>query len=378
VNDFIPVYEPLLNGNEKKYLNQCIDTGWISSEGSFVKEFEKQFGAYLELPPGAAVCNGTAALETALYGLGVRPGDEVIMPSFTIISCAMAAIRLGAKCVLVDIDPDTWCMDVNTIESKITDRTKVIMTVHIYGHPVQMDPIIRIASKYSIKILEDAAEGHGAEYFSEELGDRWLKCGSIGDASAFSFYANKIVTTGEGGMVLSRKSVVMKRAAAYRNLSFKPEKRFFHTEPGYNFRMTNLQAAVGLAQVEQIENFVAIKRRLGAYYRKELAKIQGIRFQVEKPWAKSVYWMYAVELDPAMDLSAQVVMERLRDKKIGTRPFFMGLHVQPVLNDLGLFTGEEYPNTDNAYRYGFYLPSGLTLTEEKIDLVCKAIASIIK
>jgi len=191
MSDFIPVNEPLLNGNEKKYLNECIDSGWISSEGDFVKKFENRFGNYLGMPSGISVCNGTAALETALYALGVQKGDEVIMPAFTIISCAVAALRLGATPVLVDIDPETWCLDVEQIETKITPRTSIIMPVHIYGHPANMDPILQIAEKHNLKVLEDAAEVHGAEYFSEKSGGQLVKCGSIGDASAFSFYANK-------------------------------------------------------------------------------------------------------------------------------------------------------------------------------------------
>ena len=378
MNEFIPVNEPLLDGNEKKYLIECIDSGWISSDGPFVKEFEKGFGAYLGLPPGVAVCNGTAALETALYALGVREGDEVVMPSFTIISCALAAIRLGARCVLVDIDPETWCMNVKEIERKVTPRTKVIMAVHIYGHPVDMDPVLDIAAKHSLKVLEDAAEAHGAEYLSHQGGDRWRKCGSLGHAAAFSFYANKIVTTGEGGMVLSPDPEVLQRAAAYRNLCFKPEKRFYHTEIGYNFRMTNLQAAVGLAQLEKIDEFVAIKRRLGESYHQKLSGIPGLRLQKEKPWAKTVYWMYALELDPALGLKAEEMMARLRERKIDTRPFFQGLHAQPALQDLGLFQNEDYPQTNAAALYGFYLPSGLTLDEKKVDRVCEALMDSLK
>lgn len=374
----IPVNEPLLDGNEKRYLQECIDTGWISSEGPFVQKFEQLFGSCLELPPGVAVANGTAALECALYGLGVGPGDEVIMPSFTIISCAFAVLRLGAIPVLVDIDAETWCMDVGQVEQKISDRTAVIMAVHIYGHPVDMDPLIQVARKHNLKVLEDAAEVHGAEYYSGELGERWIKCGALGDAAAFSFYANKIVTTGEGGMVMSSDPAVMERARSYRNLSFRPEKRFYHTEPGYNFRMTNLQAAVGVAQVERIDEFVAIKRRIGTYYRERLSHIAGVRFQPEKAWARSVHWMYAIELSPDLGVDAETVMQRLAAEKIGCRPFFLGLHVQPVLRELGLFGEQEYPRTDHASTYGFYVPSGLTLDESKVDRVCDALERIVR
>jgi perosamine synthetase len=365
----IPVNEPLLDGNEKTYLNECIDTGWISSEGPFVKAFEDKFSEFIGVKHGVAVANGTAALEAALYAIGIGPGDEVIMPSFTIISCAIACIRLGAKPVLVDIYEDVWTMDISQIESKITNKTKAIMAVHIYGHPVDMDPLFELAKKYNLKIIEDAAEVHGAQYFSKYHGGVWLKCGAMGDISATSFYANKIITTGEGGMVLSDNDEYAEKAGSYRNLCFKKEKRFFHTELGYNFRMTNLQAAVGLAQAERLERFINIKVRLGEYYREKIADIKGVRFMPIKNYAKSVYWMYSIELSPAINVTGEEMMRRLRNHKIGTRPFFRGLHDQSVLQDMGLFNGEKYPKTDYAYRYGLYLPSGLTLTEKDIDYV---------
>lgn len=374
----IPVSEPLLDGNEKRYLAECIDSGWISSEGPFVAKFEAAFAARLGRAHGVAVCNGTAALEAALYGLGVGEGDEVIMPSFTIISCAVAAMRLGARPVLVDIDPETWCMDVAQVEARLTSRTKIVMPVHIFGHAVDMDPLLRLREKHGFKILEDAAEVHGAEYFSQQLGGRWVKCGAMGDAAATSFYANKIVTTGEGGMVLADDAAVAERARSYRNLCFRPERRFYHTEIGYNFRMTNLQAAVGLAQVERLDEFLAIKTRIGASYRSALATIPGIRFMPVRSWAKSVYWVYAVELDPQLGLDAVTVMERLRAKGIGTRPFFMGLHQQPALRERGLFGGENYPHTDKAHRLGFYLPSGLTMTEALVGQVADALRASLK
>lgn len=374
----IPVNEPLLNGREKELLAQCIDTGWISSDGPFVKEFEDEFSKYIGVQHGIAVCNGTAALEAALYGIGMKKGDEVIMPSFTIISCAIAALRLGAKPVLVDIDPETWNMDTSQIGSKITSKTKAIMPVHIYGHPVDMDPVFEIAEKHDLKIVEDAAEVHGAQYLSKVRGNKWFKCGSMGDAAAFSFYANKIITTGEGGMVVTDDHQIAERAASYRNLCFKPEKRFYHTELGYNFRMTNLQAAIGVAQLERVEEFISIKRSLGEYYRKRLSTILGVRFQVEKPYARSVYWMYSIELDGYFGVDAQMMMARLKEKGIGTRPFFMGLHAQPVLREMGLFKDEVYPNTEKAYKQGLYLPSGMTLTRSQIDMVCNAIEEIMR
>lgn len=367
----IPVNEPKFGPREKELLNQCIDTGWVSSDGPFIKQFEEMFASFVGMKHGVAVCNGTAAIEAALFGLGVTEGNEVIMPTFTIISCAVAVLRLGAKPVLVDIDPEIWTMNVKQIEAKITKKTKVIMPVHIYGHPVDMDPLIEIAKKNGLLIMEDAAEVHGAEY-------KGRKCGSIGEIASFSFYANKIVTTGEGGMVVTNNDQMAERARSFRNLCFRPEKRFYHTELGYNFRMTNLQAALGVAQTERIEESIQLKRRLGDYYRKRLADIPGVRFAPEKSWAKSVYWMYAIEIDPKTGLNAETVMQKLGERGIGTRPFFMGLHAQPVFHDMGLFRGERYPNAEHAYRQGLYLPSGMALTESQIEIVSTELQKIMK
>ncbi len=365
----IPVNEPLFCGNEKKYLMECIDSGWISSEGPFVCRFEEGFSSYVGCEQGVAVCNGTAALEVALAAVGLGEGDEVIMPSFTIISCALAALRLGAKPVLVDCEPDTWCMDASQVEDKITDKTKVVMPVHMYGHPVDMDPILRIAQDHDLKVVEDAAEVHGAEY-------KGRKCGSLGDAAAFSFYANKIITTGEGGMVVTSDEKAAEKARSYRNLCFQPGRRFYHTQLGYNFRMTNLQAAVGLAQLECIDKFVEIKRSNAVEYTKRLGKIPGLKTPMEKKWAKNVYWMYAIELEDELDVTAEEVMNRLKDEGIGTRPFFLGLHEQPALKGIGLFKGESYPVTERISHQGFYLPSGLKLTEEQLNKVCNALESV--
>jgi perosamine synthetase len=366
----IPVNQPLLNGREKELLIECIESGWISSDGPFVGEFERRFADYIGLNYGVAVCNGTAALEVALFAAGVNRGHEVIMPSFTIISCALASIRLGATPVLVDAEPETWNMDVSQIEARITPRTKVIMPVHIYGHPVDMDPVLELAKKHNLVVVEDAAEVHGAEY-------KGHKCGSLGHISAWSFYANKIITTGEGGMVLTSDPKMAERAASYRNLCFRPERRFYHTELGHNFRMTNLQAAVGLAQMERIEEILQIKRHWGQCYREKLSGIKGIKCQVEKSWAKTVYWVYCIELDSSLGLNAAEMMKELGKREIGTRPFFLGLHEQPVLRNLGLFKGECYPITERIAQQGLYLPSGLTLTEKQVDEVVGALSEIV-
>jgi perosamine synthetase len=367
----IPVNQPLLNGREKELLIQCIDSGWISSDGPFVSEFERKFADYIGVKHGVAVCNGTAALETALYAAGIEQGDEIIMPAFTIISCALAAIRLGAVPVLVDAEPDTWNMDVSQIEAKITSKTRAIMPVHIYGHPVDMDPVLEIAERNNLIVIEDAAEVHGAEY-------KGRKCGSLGQISAWSFYANKIITTGEGGMVLTSDPRMAERAASYRNLCFRPERRFYHTELGHNFRMTNLQAAIGVAQIDRVTEFVEIKRKFGEYYRQRLGGIPGIKFQVEKPWAKSVYWMYCIELADELRVDADLMIQELAKREIATRPFFLGLHEQPVFHEMGLFKQENYPVTYRIARRGLYLPSGLKLETKDIDRVIDAINEVLQ
>lgn len=367
----IPVNEPLFDGNEKKYLNQCIDEGWISSEGPFVKEFEEKFSSYLGSRYGIAVCNGTVALETALFAAGITKGDEVIMPTFTIISCASAALRLGAKPILVDSEPDTWNMDVTQIKGKITNRTKAIMPVHIYGHPVDMNPVMELAEEHDLKVIEDAAEAHGALY-------RGKKAGAIGDVGSFSFYANKIVTTGEGGMVITDDEETADRARGYRNLCFRSGRRFYHTELGQNFRMTNLQAAIGVAQLEQIERFIEIKRKNAQRYTEKLKGFKGVKTPAEKEWAKNVYWMYAIELSEDLGITAKQMAENLAKKGIGTRPFFLGLHEQPVFHRMELFLNAHYPVAERIARQGLYLPSGHTLTEGQIEYVCDVVKTIIE
>lgn len=364
------VNEPLLNGNEKKYLNECIDTGWISSEGPFIKEFEEKFAAYIGKKYGVAVSNGTAALEVALYAAGIEKGDEVILPSFTIISCAAAILRLGAVPVLIDIEADTWNINTDEIEAKISDKTKAIMPVHIYGHPVEMGKIMQLSEKYNLIVIEDAAEVHGAEYKNQ-------KCGSIGHLSSFSFYPNKLITTGEGGMVLTDDENFYKRAKSYRNLCFEEQERFLHNSLGFNYRMTNLQAAVGLAQLERIDEIVDFKKEMGEYYVSKLSQIKGIQTQIEKDWAKTVYWMYCIQLDESLGIDAKYMMDELKKKGIGTRPFFRGMHDQPILKKLNLFENEVYPLTDKAFKYGLYLPSGMTLTIEQIDKVTQAVQEVL-
>jgi len=367
----IPVNEPLVGEAESTYVLECLRTGWISSEGRFIHEFEDRWAAYCGMSYGVAVSNGTVALEIAMACLDLPHSDEVILPSFTIISCAQAITMCGLKPVLVDSDPRTWCMDVSQIEARITSRTRAIMPVHIYGHPVDMDPLLALARKHNLIIIEDAAEVHGAEY-------KGRKCGGLGDLSCFSFYANKIITTGEGGMVLTRDAAQAERLRDLRNLCFKKERRFYHTELGHNYRLTNLQAAIGLAQLEHIEASVKHKRWMGAAYTERLKHLPGLQLPVEESWAKNVYWMYGVVLDKASGMDAVDFARRLAEQGIMTRPFFLGMHEQPVFQRMGLFLGEHYPVAELIARQGLYLPSGMTLTEAQLDQVCQAVQRVLE
>lgn len=366
MNDFIPVNEPLLEGNEKKYLNECIDTGWISSEGPFVQEFEEKFAARMGRKYGIAVCNGTVALETSVVALGIEPGDEVILPTFTIISCASAVVRAGARPVLIDSDPDTWNMDVSKLEEKITPRTKAIMVVHIYGLPVDMSPILALAKKHGLKILEDAAEAHGQTYFGRP-------CGSFGNISTFSFYPNKLITTGEGGMILTDDTDLAERCRSLRNLCFQ-KKRFVHNNLGFNYRMTNLQAALGLAQLERLEEFIERKRRMGRFYADFFVDVAGLQLPLSNTeYAENIYWVYGLILKDDVAFDAEEAMRRLSVLGVGTRPFFWPMHEQPVFIKMGLFGGESYPVAERLARRGFYLPSGLALTDGQIGKVATAL-----
>lgn len=370
-NQFIPVNEPLLDGNEKKYLLEALETGWISSVGPFVREFEDKFSERLNRKYGIAVANGTAALEIAVKALDIGPGDEVILPTFTIISCTGAVVKAGATPILVDSYPVTWNMDVNQIEEKITDRTKAIMVVHTYGLPVDMGPVLKTADKYGLKIIEDAAEMHGQTY-------KERPCGSFGDISTFSFYPNKHITTGEGGMIVTDDETLAEKCRSLRNLCFKREQRFVHDELGWNYRFTNLQAAVGLAQLERLDDFVEIKRRMGRVYTELLSDLDQVHLPLpETDYAKNIYWVYGIVLKEEVPFDAKEAMRRLTEMGIGTRPFFWPMHEQPVFRKIGLFQSESHCVAERIARRGFYVPSGLALTEDQIIHVASSLKEII-
>jgi perosamine synthetase len=374
----IPVNEPLLDGNEKRYLAECIDTGWISSEGPFVERLEKEMAAAVGRRHGIAVCNGSAALEAAVAALALEPGDQIVMPAFTIISCAAAIVRCGLLPVLVDSDPVTWNMDPEALKSRLeaeigkgNRRIKAIMPVHIYGVPVDMDPVLELAERYGLKVIEDAAQMHGQSY-------RGRPCGSFGDLSTFSFYPNKHVTTGEGGMVLTDDDQLAERCRSLRNLCFQNRQRFVHEELGYNFRMSNLQAAVGVAQLERLQEFVARKRRMGRKYLELLADLPGVELMPEQTeYADNIFWVLGLVLKDELPLDAAEAMRRLGTKGIGTRPFFWPMHEQPVFRKMGLFEGERYPVAERLARRGFYLPSGMALGEPEIIEVAEAVKNLL-
>ena len=369
--DFIPVNEPLLNGNEKKYLCECIDEGWISSEGSFVKEFEQKMSTAVDRKYGIAVSNGTAALEVAVQALGIGEGDEVIMPTFTIISCAMAVTKVRAVPVLVDSDLYTWNMNIDEIEAKITPKTKAIMIVHIYGLPVEGDKILALAKKYNLKVIEDAAQMHGQTYNGKP-------CGSFGDISTFSFYPNKHITTGEGGMIVTDDEALAERCRMLRNLCFRKDARYVHDEISGNYRFTNLQAAVGLAQLERLEEFVTKKREMGKYYTDELRNIGGLILPIEKTeYADNIYWVYGIVLDKDMKADNKSIQKLLTEEGIGSRAFFWCMHEQPVFQKQGMFIKESYPNAEYLARKGFYIPSGLALTKEQMETVVYKVKKVI-
>ncbi len=389
----IPVNQISLDGNEAKYLAECVSTNWISAEGPFVARLEKGVARLTGRRHAIAVMNGSVALDLAVAALGIGAGDEVILPSFTIISCAAALLRAGALPVVVDCEPATWNMDPAAVEAKITPRTKAIMAVHIYGLPVNMDPIWDIAARHDLKIIEDAAEEIGQIYWSEKappaltaaLPDEGAEfaariprtVGSLADLSTLSFYPNKHITTGEGGMVLSDDDALAERCRALRNLSFGKKGRFIHEELGWNFRMSNLQAAVGVAQLERVSETIAKKREIGRWYNELLADLPWLQRPLERTeYARNIYWVYGVVLADDVPIDAEEAMKRLAEKGVGTRPFFWPMHQQPVLRRLGLFGGEACPVAERIARRGFYLPSGVALERNQAEQVALAVRDL--
>jgi perosamine synthetase len=369
----IPINEPLLSGNEAKYIQDCIETGWISSAGKYIDRFESEWADYCARKYGIAVSNGTVALELAISVLSLPAGSEVILPSFTIVSCLEAVLRNNLIPVLVDCDPKTYCMDVEDISKKISKKTSAIMPVHIYGHPVNMGPVLKLAKDHNLKIIEDAAEAHGSECLVDGI---WMRCGSFGDVSAFSFYANKNITCGEGGMVLTDDADLASLLRNRRSLCFGKTERFRHEDRGWNFRMTNMQAALGCAQLERIDYFIKRKLEMAAKYNDGLQDLP-LHIPYIEPWAKTTVWMYAVMLDDSVPFDALEFAQQLYDHGVETRPFFIGMHKQPVYRRMGYFIDDSFPVTEKISRRGLYLPSGQAITDEQIESVIKAVRRVL-
>ena len=356
----IQVNVPTIYGEEIELVLESLKSGWVSSESPYLLEFEKQMAIFSNRKHAIAVANGTAALEIAAQVIGIKPGDEIIMPSFTIISCPQSVTKLGAKPVLIDSLHDTWNMDTAQIENRITVKTKAIMVVHMYGLTTNMDEIERIAKKYKIQIIEDA---------SEAIGQSWKNkpCGSFGNISTYSFYANKHISTGEGGMILTNDDDFAEKSRYYRNLCFNKERRFKHDDIGWNYRMTGMQAAFGLGQLRNIKKTIKRKKEIGKIYNSIIPDSD----RYSKPLLKNLgsenhYWVYGIVLNPNKSINASSIMMKLESKGIGSRPFFYPIHLQPVYKKLGMFEFESHPNSENLSEFGFYLPSGTGNTNDEI------------
>lgn len=355
--------------NAKKYIQECLNTSWISSQGKYVELFEKNFAKYVGVKYATTTNSGTSALHLALLALKIGEGDEVIVPASTIGSCYFAIWYTGARAVPIDVDPNTYNINPELIEKNITSKTKAIMMVHLFGHPCNIDPIKKIAKKYKLKIIEDAAESHGAEY-------KGKKTGSFGDVACFSFYANKIVTTGEGGMLITNNKKYWLRAVNLKNLSPTNESKFIHSQIGYKYLMTNLQAAMGVASLEEIEKSIVYKRKIASFYYQKLKNLTGITLPSEEKYAKSVYWMYAVLIDKKrFGIDRDKLMEILKEKyNIQTRTFFYPPNI--AFKKLDLYANQKFPIAEKIAKQGLYLPSGLGNTLKEIRFVCQSIIEI--
>jgi Predicted pyridoxal phosphate-dependent enzyme apparently involved in regulation of cell wall biogenesis len=361
----IPVSEPCLNGNEEKYLADCVQSGWVSSLGKYITTFEQNFADFCGVKHGVAVSNGTVALHLALAALGIGAGDEVITPTLSFIATANAVYYTNAKVVFADCEAETWNIDPAEIEKKITPHTKAIIPVHLYGHPANMDPILETAARHHLTVIEDAAEAHGAKYKGKRVG-------SLGKLGAFSFYGNKIITTGEGGIVVTDDDALAERMRFLRDHAMSAEKRYWHTEIGFNYRMTNLQAALGVAQMEQIDTFIARKRQIADRYSANLADLKNITLPPQADWAESVYWMYSILLNADFPLSRDEFLKQLKAAGVDNRPFFYPIHqMPPYVADTG-----RYPVADDLSRRGLNLPSAVTLTDAQVDSICEIIHSL--
>jgi perosamine synthetase len=360
----IPVFAPWLSENVRRYVLDCVDTGWISSLGEYVGRFERDFATFCEARHAVATSNGTTALHLCLATLGIGPGDEVLVPDLTFVSTANVVRFTGATPVLVDSDPQTWGMDPAHARRKLTARTRAVIPVHLYGHPVDMDPLLAMAAEHRLEVVEDAAEAHGARY-------KGRRVGALGRIGAFSFYGNKIITTGEGGAIVTNDPALAQRAAFLRDHAMDPRRRYYHPEIGFNYRMTNIQAAIGCAQLEQADAILARRKTIAAAYRTGLAGIPGLTPPPAEPWAETVYWMYSVLIEPAFGASRADVIAGLRARGVDSRPFFVPLHELPMYR-----LDAPFPVSTSLGAQGINLPSGTGLPLEDIATVCDALRAL--
>lgn len=369
----IPVNEPLIGSKELEFVTEAVSSGWISSEGKYIHLFEQEFAKYHGVKHAITVNNGTNALILALRALNLPKGSEVIMPSMTIMSCALACIYNDLVPIFVDCDADTWCIDVSQVDAAITPRTKAIMPVHFYGHPADMDIVLSIAEEHQLYVIEDFAEAIGATY-------KGRKCGTMGHLNCASFYANKTITTGEGGVCLTNDDTVAAEVRKLKNLAFVPERRFLHYELGFNFRMTNLQAALGYAQMFNIDQHIDKKIEIAGLYSTLLQPLTEkgfIQLHTQKNGCKNIFWVYALVLNKDLGTNAAKVMKALENKGVQTRPFFFPLHQQPVFKSFNWFKNQELPISEHLSEQGFYLPSGLTLEKETVEIVADALIQVL-
>lgn len=373
-NDFIPVNEPNISESDIEYAYEAIKSGfWSGTSGKYIKEFEDKFSKFVGTRFGVSCSNGTVALQLAVRALDIKKGDEVICSAFTNIASILCVVYEGAKPVLVDSRKDTWCMDEEKIEEKITSRTKAIIPVHIYGHPCKMDRIMELADRHKLRVIEDAAEAHGAEYNGK-------RAGSFGDINCFSFYSTKIVQTGEGGMCLTNDAKLAEKLQSLKGLAYGTTNptRFIHKDLGYNFRLPNISAAIGCAQMLKIDDIIRKRREMAAHYNKGLSGVAGLQLPVEMPWAKNVYWVYGVVVDEKeFGMSRDMLMERLLKKGIDTRPFFTSMSLQPAFHRVGLFKNDKMPVAEWLGRNGLYLPSSSKLTKSQMDHIVKTLKELV-
>lgn len=368
MKQFFPVAEPALIGNEKAYVMDCLDSTWISSNGKYIGRFEAAFAALCQVDHALACNNGTAALHLALRGLDVGPGDEVIVPTLTYIATANAVTYCGARPVFVDSEASTWNIDPDLIEEKITPQTRGIIVVHLYGLPADMDPIMKLARKHGLFVIEDAAQAHGAEY-------RGQRIGSIGDIATFSFYGNKVITTGEGGMVVTDDDELAARVRQFKGQGMDLSDRYWFPMVGYNYRMTNVAAAIGLAQIEKFEWHLSRRREVASQYYQRLGHVPGVVFQVTPPWSRSVHWLTSITLGAEISLPRDDVMRALADVGVDTRPFFYPMHTLPMyLSSAG---EDPYPIAEHLSSRGFSLPSSAMLSVEDVETISDQLVRIL-